>query len=67
MFLDAIIDPEGQVSRTIDKYLLPFNDALDKGNTAVDAGKTADITPVLDAPDQQFSVGEGDQPWQDAV
>nr|WP_256985159.1 hypothetical protein [Rhodococcus sp. 06-1059B-a] len=67
LFLDAIIDPEGQVSRTIDKYLLPFNDALDKGNTAVDAGKTADITPVLDAPDQQFSVGEGDQPWQDAV
>ncbi|WP_230595783.1 hypothetical protein [Rhodococcoides fascians] len=67
LFLDAIIDPEGQVSRTIDKYLQPFNEALDKGNTAVDAGRTADITPVLDMPDQQFSVGEGDQPWQDAV
>ncbi|WP_230620988.1 MULTISPECIES: hypothetical protein [Nocardiaceae] len=67
LFLDAIIDPEGQVSRTIDKYLQPFNEALDKGKTAVDAGRTADITPVLDTPDQQFSVGEGDQPWQDAV
>lgn len=65
-FLDAITDPEGQIDRTVDRYLTPFNDYLDKGKTAVDIAKTSDITPVISTPDERFSVGEGTQPWQDA-
>lgn len=65
-FLDAITDPEGQINQTIDRHLAPFNEVLDKGKTALDTGKTADITPVLYTPDERFSVGEGSKPWQDA-
>ncbi|WP_072806042.1 hypothetical protein [Rhodococcoides yunnanense] len=65
-FLDAITDPEGQINRTIDRYLAPFNDYVDKGKTIADTAKTADITPVIFTPDEKFSVGEGTAPWQDA-
>ncbi|OAK55658.1 hypothetical protein [Rhodococcoides kyotonense] len=65
-FLDAITDPEGQISRRIDHHLEPFNQALDRGKMAVDTAKTADITPVVLTPDEKFSVGEGTAPWQDA-
>lgn len=33
-FLDAIADPEGQVGRTVDRYLAPFNNYLDMGRSA---------------------------------
>ncbi|OZC88559.1 hypothetical protein CH254_11685 [Rhodococcus sp. 06-412-2C] len=65
-FLDALGDPEGQVGQKIDDTLRPLNDFLDYGKQAVDAGKTADIRPVLDTPDEDFSVGTGDEPWRDA-
>lgn len=66
VFLEAIADPEGQISRTVDERLRPLNDLIDNGKTAVEAGKTADITPVLRTPDTPFSVGDGTTPWQDA-
>ncbi|MBY4211881.1 WXG100 family type VII secretion target [Rhodococcus fascians] len=65
-FLDALGDPEGQVGQKIDDTLRPLNDLLDYGKQAVEAGKTADIRPVLDTPDEDFSVGTGDEPWRDA-
>ena len=65
-FLDALGDPEGQVGKKIDDTLEPLNDFLDYGKQAVEAGKTADIRPVLDTPDEDFSVGTGDEPWRDA-
>ncbi|MDI9893368.1 hypothetical protein QM797_01410 [Rhodococcus sp. IEGM 1381] len=65
-FLDALGDPEGQVGKKIDDTLRPLNDFLDYGKQAVEAGKTADIRPVLDTPDEDFSVGTGDEPWRDA-
>ncbi|OZC68294.1 hypothetical protein CH251_20460 [Rhodococcus sp. 06-462-5] len=65
-FLDAIGDPEGQVGKKIDDTLRPLNDFLDYGKQAVEAGKTADIRPVLETPDEDFSVGTGDEPWRDA-
>ncbi|MFI8569010.1 WXG100 family type VII secretion target [Rhodococcus sp. NPDC078407] len=65
-FLDALGDPEGQVGKKIDNTLRPLNDFLDYGKQAVEAGKTADIRPVLDTPDEDFSVGTGDEPWRDA-
>ncbi|MDP9637412.1 uncharacterized protein YukE [Rhodococcus cercidiphylli] len=65
-FLDALGDPEGQVGQKIDDTLRPLNDLLDYGTQAVEAGKTADIRPVLDTPDEDFSVGTGDEPWRDA-
>ncbi|MGF0310948.1 WXG100 family type VII secretion target [Rhodococcus sp. IEGM1428] len=66
VFLDALGDPEGQVGQKIDDTLRPLNDFLDYGKQAVEAGKTADIRPVLDTPDEDFSVGTGDEPWRDA-
>ncbi|MET4047219.1 MULTISPECIES: hypothetical protein [unclassified Rhodococcus (in: high G+C Gram-positive bacteria)] len=65
-FLAAITDPTGQIGRSIEQHLTPLTDFLDKGQTAVDTGKTADITPVIFTPDERFSVGEGTAPWQDA-
>lgn len=65
-FLDAISDPEGQIDRTVDRYLAPFNDFLDKSKVGVETAKTANIVPLLDTPDDRFSVGEGTKPWQDA-
>ncbi|CAH0125290.1 WXG100 family type VII secretion target [Rhodococcoides fascians] len=65
-FLDALGDPEGQVGQKIDDTLRPLNDLLDYGKQAVEVGKTADIRPVLDTPDEDFSVGTGDGPWRDA-
>ena len=65
-FLDALGDPEGQVGKKIDDTLRPLNDFLDYGKQSVEAGKTADIRPVLDTPDEDFSVGTGDEPWRDA-
>ncbi|MBX5332450.1 hypothetical protein HQO90_15765 [Rhodococcus fascians] len=65
-FLDALGDPEGQVGQQIDDTLRPLNDLLDYGKQAVEAGKTANIRPVLDTPDEDFSVGTGDEPWRDA-
>lgn len=65
-FLDAIGDPEGQVGKKIDDTLRPLNDFLDYGKQSVEAGKTADIRPVLDTPDEDFSVGTGDEPWRNA-
>ncbi|KZE98874.1 hypothetical protein R3P93_09475 [Rhodococcus cerastii] len=65
-FLDALGDPEGQVGQKIDDTLRPLNDFLDYGKQAVEAGKTANIRPVLDTPDEDFSVGTGDEPWRDA-
>ncbi|WP_032381185.1 WXG100 family type VII secretion target [Rhodococcoides fascians] len=65
-FLDALGDPEGQVGQKIDDTLRPLNDVLDYGKQAVEAGKTADLRPVLDTPDEDFSVGTGDEPWRDA-
>ncbi|WP_415972140.1 hypothetical protein [Rhodococcus sp. 077-4] len=65
-FLDALGDPEGQVGKKIDDTLRPLNDLLDYGKQTVEAGKTADLRPVLDTPDEDFSVGSGDAPWRDA-
>lgn len=65
-FLDALGDPESQVGKKIDDTLRPLNDFLDYGKQSVEAGKTADIRPVLDTPDEDFSVGTGDEPWRDA-
>ncbi|MEH6797079.1 MAG: hypothetical protein V7694_23415 [Rhodococcus sp. (in: high G+C Gram-positive bacteria)] len=65
-FLDALGDPEGQVDKKIDDTLRPLNDFLDYGKQSVEAGKTANIRPVLDTPDEDFSVGSGDEPWRDA-
>ncbi|MBM7242923.1 hypothetical protein HQO12_08690 [Rhodococcus fascians] len=65
-FLDALGDPQGQVGQKIDDTLRPLNDLLDYGKQAVEAGKTADIRPVVDTPDEDFSVGTGDEPWRDA-
>ncbi|MCZ4077310.1 hypothetical protein O1W68_05090 [Rhodococcus sp. H36-A4] len=65
-FLDAIADPTGRIGRTIEQHLTPLTDFLDKGKTAIDTGKTVDITPLIFTPDERFSVGEGSAPWQDA-
>lgn len=65
-FLDALGDPEGQVGKKIDDTLRPLNDLLDYGKQTVEAGKAADLRPVLDTPDEDFSVGSGDAPWRDA-
>ncbi|MCJ0894446.1 WXG100 family type VII secretion target [Rhodococcus sp. ARC_M5] len=65
-FLDALGDPEGQVGQKIDDTMRPLNDFLDYGKQAVEAGKTADLRPMLDTPDENFSVGTGDEPWRDA-
>ena len=65
-FLDALCDPEGQVGKQIDDTLRPLNDVIDDGKQFVEAGRTADIRPVLDTPDEDFSVGTGDEPWRDA-
>lgn len=65
-FLDALGDPEGQVGKKIEDTLRPLNDFLDVGKQLVEAGKTADIRPVLDTPDEDFSVGTGDEPWRNA-
>ncbi|MDV6260898.1 WXG100 family type VII secretion target [Rhodococcoides yunnanense] len=65
-FLDALGDPEGQVGKKIDDTVRPLNDFLDYGKQLVEAGKTADLRPVLDTPDENFSVGTGDEPWRDA-
>ncbi|MCZ4516984.1 hypothetical protein O4220_00555 [Rhodococcus ruber] len=65
-FLDALGDPDGQVGQKIDDTLEPLNDFLDYGKQAVEAGKAADIRPVLDTPYEDFSVGTGDEPWRDA-
>lgn len=65
-FLDAIADPEGQVGRTVDRYLAPFNNYLDMGKVGVDTAKTANIVPLLETPERRFTVGEGTKPWEDA-
>lgn len=65
-FLDALGDPEGRVGKKIDDTLRPLNDLLDYGKQTVEAGKAADLRPVLDTPDEDFSVGSGDAPWRDA-
>lgn len=65
-FLDAITDPAGQIDRTVDRYLAPFNDYLDKGKVGVETAKTANIIPLLETPDERYSVGQGTEPWQDA-
>lgn len=65
-FLAAITDPEGQINQTIDKHLTPLTDFLEHGMVAVEAGKTADISPLINTPNERFSVGEGTQPWADA-
>ena len=65
-FLDALGDPEGQVGKQIDDTLRPLNDVIDDGKQFVEAGRTADIRPVLDTPDEDFSVGTSDEPWRDA-
>lgn len=65
-FLDALGDPESQVGKKIEDTLRPLNNFLDYGKQSVEAGKTADVRPVLDTPDEDFSVGTGDEPWRDA-
>lgn len=65
-FLDAITDPGGQINRSIDEHLAPLTDLLDKGRFTVETAKTANIIPLLETPDERFTVGEGTEPWQDA-
>lgn len=65
-FLNAVADPSGQIRNSVEEHLAPFTDVLDHGKTAVDTAKTADITPLLDTPEERFSVGTGTAPWQDA-
>nr|WP_296770680.1 hypothetical protein [Rhodococcus sp. (in: high G+C Gram-positive bacteria)] len=65
-FLNAITDPTGTIDRSIEEHLTPLTNVLDMGKTAIDTGKTADITPLLATPDEGFSVGQGTAPWQDA-